>query len=85
METEALEDSQVRADRVKTIAVDSRDLTKAAQIAASPTLDGFRNTSTIINEDVNAANMEQHHALSKTLVSQNAEVLLMDHVTGQRD
>ena len=26
METEALEDSQVRADRVKTIAADSRDL-----------------------------------------------------------
>ena len=76
-ETEDRADSQVRAAREKTTPITiSQELTRTAPIttnqsltrtAVSPTLDDFGNTGTTINTNVNAANMEQHHALSKAL------------------
>ena len=37
------------------------------------TLDGFRNTGTTVNEDINPASMEQYHALSESVADEILE------------
>ena len=41
--------------------------------AANPTLDGFRNTGTTVNEDINPTSMEQYHALSESVADEILE------------
>ena len=41
--------------------------------AANPTLDGFRNTGTTVNEDINSTSMEQYHALSESVADEILE------------